>query len=263
MTVPNQIEIKYAYNNDELLSGITQGTATSVALNYDADLRPSTTTLPDGVAKSATYDAASELTGLSYADGPTNLGSLKYAYDANSNVTGISGTLARTNLPPAVTNTYNADNELATSGTATLTYDHAGNLTNDGTNTYTSNDRGQVTAIAGPTTNATFAYDPFGRRASDTVNGTSSNFVYDGANMVQQLAGTTPTANYLTGGLDETFQVSNLTGTSSLLTDQLGSTIALANGTGQITTSYTYDPYGAVDDLRGGQSQPHPVRGDP
>ena len=134
MTVPNQTEIKYAYDADELLSGITQGSATSVALNYDADLRPTTTTLPDGVVESATYNAGSELTGLGYADGATNLGNLKYAYDADSDVTGVSGSLARTNLPSAVTNSYNADNELATRDTTTLSYDNDGNLTNDGTN---------------------------------------------------------------------------------------------------------------------------------
>ena len=85
-----------------------------------------------------------------------------------------------------------------------------------------------------------------GTHTSDNVNGTSSSFLYDGTNLVQQLSGTTPTANYLTGGLDQTFQVSNSAGTSSLLTDNLGSTIALVNGAVQITTSYTYDPFGTV-----------------
>ena len=74
--------------------------------------------------------------------------------------------------------------------------------------------------------------------------------------MVQQLTGSTPTANYLTGGLDQTFQVSNSAGTSSLLTDQLGSTIALANGAGKITTSYTYDPFGAVTTTGAANSNP-------
>jgi RHS repeat-associated protein len=257
MTVPNQAQTNYTYEDDEVLTGITQGTS-SVAFKYDADLRPTKTTLPDGVVESSKYNSGSQLTKLNYADGSTSLGKLTYSYDADSDITGISGSLARTNLPAAVTNKYNADNELYTSGSATLHYDNDGNLTNDGTNTYTWNDRGELSGISGPTTNASYTYDPFDRQASDTINGTTTSSLYDGANLVQQLSGSTPTANYLTGGLDQTFQVSNSAGTFSLLTDQLGSTIGLANSSGQITTSYTYDPYGAV--TTSGAANPNPIQ---
>ena len=259
MTVPNQAQTNYTYNDDELLTGIVQGTS-SVAFDYDADQRPTSSTLPDGVVRSATYNAGSQLTGLSFADGSDSLGTLTYAYDADSDITGITGSLSASNLPAPATNTFNADNELIKSGSSTLTYDDNGNLTSNGPDAYTWNDRDQLTAISGPSTSASFIYDPFNRQASDTVDGTATSFLYDGENVVQQLSGDTATAKYLTGGLDQTFQVQNSAGTSSLLTNQLGSTIALANSSARptTTTAYTYGPNGAV--TTSGAANPSPIQ---
>jgi len=54
-------------------------------------------------------------------------------------------------------------------------------------------------SLSGPGVTASFHYDAVGRRRSKTVNGTTTNFLYDGLNVVQELNGTTPTANLLTG----------------------------------------------------------------
>ncbi len=70
-------------------------------------------------------------------------------------------------------------------------------------------------------------------------------YLYDGATLVQELSGGTPSANLLTGlGLDQTFSRTDGSGTSSFLTDALGSTVALADSSGTVQTSYTYDPFG-------------------
>src|SRR2546428_10924601 len=52
---------------------------------------------------------------------------------------------------------------------------------------------------------ASFSYDPFGRRTQKTVPGTSTTFLYDGANVAQEVIGGTNTANLLSGGVDEGF----------------------------------------------------------
>ncbi len=53
---------------------------------------------------------------------------------------------------------------------------------------------------------ASFQYDPLGRRTSKTIGGVTTQFLYDDANVVQELMGGTPTANLLTGlGVDEVF----------------------------------------------------------
>ncbi|MCS6304871.1 MAG: RHS repeat-associated core domain-containing protein [Nitrospira sp.] len=114
-----------------------------------------------------------------------------------------------------------------------------------GTTTYTWNVRNQLTSISGPSLSASFTYDSFGRRTGKTINGTTTNFVYDGLNPVQEMNGATVTVNLLTGlGLDEFFTRTDSVGVRSLLPDALGSTVALGDGTGTLQTQYSYEPFG-------------------
>jgi RHS repeat-associated protein len=194
------------------------------------------------------YDAASQLTGMNYELAGITLGNLAYTYDQDGRRNQMSGSWARTGLSnPTVSDAvYNAANELTNWNGATLTYDGNGNMTSDGTNTYTWDARNHLASIAGNYT-ASFEYDPFGRRLGKTVNGTTTDFLYDGANPIQELSGATVTANLLTGlGVDEYLTRTDATGTSDFLTDALGSTIGLADPTGTLQTEYTYDPFGGT-----------------
>ena len=189
------------------------------------------------------YDAASQLTGISYTQGGTTLGDLTYAYDAAGRRTVVGGSFARTGVPQAAAGaSYNANNQLTSWKGAALTYDLNGNLTSDGSNTYTWNARNQLVAISG-TVSASFQYDAFGRRVSKTIGGTTQ-YLYDGANPVQEMAGTSVSANLLAAGIDEYFQRTDSAGSRSFLTDALGSTLALADSSGTLQTSYTYEPFG-------------------
>ena len=154
-------------------------------------------------------------------------------------------------------NVHNANNRLTQLGATPLSYDDNGNLLSDGTNTYTWNSRDQLASIAGPVA-ASFQYDASGRRKLKTVAGTTSKYLYDGANAVQELNGTSAiVANHLTGlGVDEIFTRSEGATTKTLLADALGSTIAMADSTG-IVTSWTYDAYGKATYTELAQSNPY------
>lgn len=97
-------------------------------------------------------------------------------------------------------------------------------------------------------TTATFAYDATGRRVSKTINGVTSNYIYDGGNIVSEtVTGTT----YLTGlGVDEVLAMQTGSGTGaqtdSYLTDALGSTIRLTDMNGNDLVDYTHSMYGAT-----------------
>ena len=227
-TVAGQTGVSYSYDNANRLTQIAQASST-VSFSYDNANRRTSLTLPNGVSMSYSYDNASELTGISYALGQNSLGNLSYSYDLAGRRTSVGGSLAAVNLPNAISTTaYDAANELTQWGTATPTYDANGNTLSDGTNTYVWNARNQLASMN--LTGETFQYDPFGRRTSKTILGTTTNYVYDGANPVQELSGTTPTANMLTGiGVDEYFTRTDSTGTAHFLTDALGSTISLTN----------------------------------
>jgi hypothetical protein len=154
---------------------------------------------------------------------PNVVGDLEYQYDADSRVTQKTGSFAQTKLPTAVSNnTFNAANEMTAFNGIPQTSDANGNLTNDGTNTYSWDARNHLTAIAGPSS-ATFAYDPLGRRDLKTINGVSTQFLYDGLNPVQEIQNGAPSANLLTGlGVDEYFQRTDSAGGHDYLSDILG-----------------------------------------
>jgi len=248
MTVGSLAPVAYAYNKADQLTGITQGTS-SVGFTYDGVGRPKTFTLPDSIVQTYGYDEANEVTSIAYTKGATTLGDLAYGYDAVGRRTALWGSYARTGLPAATTATasYNANNQLTSWNGTSLSYDLNGNLTAFGSQMNSWNDRNQLQATSASA--ASFAYDGMGRRLSKTVGGTTTKFLYDGANLVQeQDASNTATANLLTGlGVDQTFSRQVVGGTtSSLLTDVLGSTIALGDANGAVQTSYTYEPFGGV-----------------
>src|SRR6266481_1964138 len=92
-------------------------------------------TLPNGVILNYAYDAASQLTGITYTLGSNTLGNLTYAYDWAGRRTGVGGSYARTGTPLAASSaTYNVNNQLTNWKGAGLTYDANGNMTSDGTN---------------------------------------------------------------------------------------------------------------------------------
>ncbi len=166
---------------------------------YDADSRPTSVTLPDGITRTSTYDAASDITALTFTHASTQVGAEDFGYTTDGQVSSESGSLASASLPAAVTaNTYNADNELAKSGATGYTYDKNGNLTSNGTNSLAWNAQNQLTAIGGGTT-AAFTYNPFGQQATAKVGTATTSYLYDGtawdSNVVQEQSGSTPTAN--------------------------------------------------------------------
>jgi RHS repeat-associated protein len=124
--------------------------------------------------------------------------------------------------------------------------------------TYVWNARDQLAQIknAHDVVIASFTYDALGRRQTKTVGGIASGYVYDGANIVQELAGGASNngnpanvkASYVSGGIDEVFaqQGNSAAGATTLtyLTDALGSTVRLIDAAGAKVVDYTYDPYG-------------------
>jgi RHS repeat-associated protein len=243
-TVSGQTQIAYGYDVANQLTSITQG-ASVVSFAYDAANRRTSVTLPNGMVTEYGYNSISQITSLTYKLAGVTIGDLTYSYGAAGEQTTLGGSWARTNLPAALTSaTYDAANEIARWGGVSFTYDANGSLTNDGTNTYTWNARNQLGAISGGTS-ASFGYDAVARRRSKTGASTTT-FLYDGVNAVQELAGGTPTANLLTGpGIDEYFKRTD-TQATHLATDVLGSTVALSDGSGVVQTSYSYDPFGTT-----------------
>lgn len=244
MTAPGQTSVVYTYDNANRLITITQGSL-AVGLSYDDAGRRTSMSLPNSIVATYQYDVASQLTAITYKAGASVLGTLTYGYDAVGNRVNIGGTLARMDLPqPLSTAMYDAANQLTAWGTARPSYDANGNETSDGTRTYQWNARDQLVAIGGSIP-AVFQYDALGRRINKTVAGVRTDFIYSGAEAVQERSGTAAPTNLLLGTwADELLARSQGTDTKVLLTDALGSTAALAGAGGTIQTQYSYEPFG-------------------
>jgi RHS repeat-associated protein len=239
-SLTGQPDVTYTWDNGGRLTQIAQG-GSSVGITYDNADRRSVLTLPNGVTATYTYDAGSRLTGLSYQLGATAIGDLTYSYDALGRVTQMGGSLARAQWPSAVSSvTYDAANELTSWNGMALTYDANGNMTSDGNRTFTWNARDQLVSMSG----AAFQYDAFGRRIGKTVGSASTNFLYDGANIIQENSGA---ANILTGGTDEFFLRTDSGGSVVPITDALGSVLALVDSSGAVQTQYSYDAFGQTN----------------
>jgi RHS repeat-associated protein len=244
MTVAGQNAVSYTWDNANRLSNIAQGSS-SIAFNFDNANRRTQLTLPNGVTVAYGYDSNSRVTAMTWTLAGNPVGDLEYSYDADGHVIEKSGSLNQTSAPQPLTgNTFNADNEMAAFNGTALTYDTNGNLANDGTNTYTWDARNHLSAISGVNT-AAFVYDPFERRASKTINGNATQFLYDGLNPVQELQNGSPSANLLTGlGIDQYLERTDSAGARDFITDILGNTLALSDASGTLQTTYTYDPFG-------------------
>jgi RHS repeat-associated protein len=251
MTVAGQPTTNYAYDDMNRLTQIIQGSSV-VNFGYDTASRRTSLTLPNGILVQYGYDTASRVTSITYKHGTTVLGDLIYGYDSAGNRANIGGSWARTGIPEAVSSTnYNAANHQLTFEDKTLTYDNNGNLASitdaSGTTLYTWNTRNQLAAISGPGVNATFVYDGLGRREKKTINGTLTEFLFDGLNPIQETSGAAVVANILTGlGIDEFLTRTDSSGTQHLLPGTVESIIALADAAGTIQIEYTYEPFGST-----------------
>jgi RHS repeat-associated protein len=254
MTVAGQNPVAYLYDTVNRLTNAMQGSFTT-SLTYNDDGLRTELVLPNGMNVLYAYDADTRVTNITYQGAVTN--QIAYAYDQTGKRTARGSALASYNLPSAISaSTHDGANRQLSFGAHTMLYDANGNVTNivnsaDGsTRSLVWNARNQLTAMSDAVT-ASFAYDGLGRRISRTVNGTTENYLYDGADIIQQLDGSgTVGANYFRGlTIDEPWMRSDVGAVTTnrvYLADALGSIIALADNSQYIRTAYTYDPFGVT-----------------
>lgn len=263
MTAVGQPPTIYTYDASSMLRTITQVPLNPVTIDYDTLGRRTLLMLPNGVSTEYQYDTASRLTAQIYRNALGLLGNLTYEYDPAGNRIAVGGSFARTLLPdPIATATYDSANQQFAFGDKTMTYDANGSLETitdpGGTTTFTWDAQNQLTALSGPATTASFRYDALGRRIEKVINGKTSQFTYDGFNIVREIVNGAE-ANYLQSlNVDEALIRTDGPTVLTYLADALRSTVALADQTGALVTTYTYGPFGRT--LASGDSSPNPFQ---
>lgn len=248
-----------------------------IAYAYDATGRLTSAGAGGAVAAFA-YDGLGRLTSIKrHGEASPSSG---FGYDAVGRLTSLTLDLSDTYGDQAETLAYNPAGQmfkdtlsnaayrwagLNTSLTATADglnrdsviaalngYDGNQNLTKDGDRVFTYDAENRLKTVSGPAT-ATLDYDPLGRLRQTTINGTTTQYLYDGDQLIAEYDGSgTALRRYLHGiGTDDPlvwFEGAGLGDARYLHADRQGSIIGWSNASGVSQAIYSYGPYGEPGD---------------
>ena len=238
-------EDKYTFNDADQMTEakMLKGTETLASLVYtrenDNQVKKTTAKgLPGVEVTEATYDEDNRL---------TKYGSAEYKYDAANNPT----------KEVSSENTYNEDDELEKGTGVTYSYDELGERTKTKPSTgpattYGYNQAGELASVERPKEGATaeikdgYEYNGEGLRTSQTINGTTSYFVWGEIAEELPLIFSDGTNSYIYGpGGYPIEQINGKNESLYLHHDQQGSTRLITGSTGAVEDKCTYSAYGA------------------
>jgi RHS repeat-associated protein len=240
-TLPNGVTASYLYDGLDRLTRLTD--ATSAATITDAQYQRNTASQITQIAEPAqirnfTYDSADRLTSVT---NPTQTLE-SYSYDSVGN---------RTASHVSSSYSYQPFNRVTSIGSNSYSYDNNGNLISktdsSGTWAYTWDYENRLKQVTRPdSTTINYKYDALGRRIQRSKStGGSTNFVYDGEDVLKDINSDGSTVNYLNGlGVDEKLRQTGSSGTLYFSHDYLGSTRALTDTSGNVVESISYDSFG-------------------
>lgn len=203
--------------------------------NYDHVGNRLSFKIDDADAHTYTYDMLYQLTFVDYNDGNDTT----YGYDALGNRTSVDGTAYL----------RNSLNQYTSVGGVSYGYDNNGNLTSingdDYEYVYDCENR-LIEAKENNSTVATYKYDYRGRRIIKTAGGMTTEYVYDGDQIIAEYEDSTLVHKFVYGpGIDEPVCMITAGGTRYYYHfDGLGSVAALSDSDGDIVERYSYDVFG-------------------
>lgn len=160
---------------------------------------------------------------------------------------------------------YNPSNELTSNSSGSYTYDNNGNtLTDASGKSYTWDFENRlIQAIVPGTGTVTFKYDPFGRRIEKSGPLGITNYLYDGANLLEEVDSSGNVIAHYTQspGIDEPLAELRSGTASYYQQDGLGSVTSLSSGASALAKTYTYDSYGQLTASTGTLANPFEYAG--
>jgi len=144
---------------------------------------------------------------------------------------------------------HNKLHQIVKVGATDCDYDTSGNMIDDGSRLLAYDAMNRVKTITRKSDSAvlgTYTYDAFGRRIQKVANSTTTDYLYDGMQCIEERVSDSMTKQYVWAlYIDELLQI-NLADSSKYypLQDLLYRTNALTDGNGSITEKYDTDAYG-------------------
>ena len=151
--------------------------------------------------------------------------------------------------------------EVLGSDSSDYTYDANGNMTNLGDMYFTWDQKNRLVRVTGtPEGTVDYTYDALGRRVSkEVVNGVTTQYLYDGLNLIAELDGNGDALAWYvyTLNVDEPLaRVASNGDVHYYHADILGSIVALTDEDGAVVTQYNYSPFGVTEAISEGVVQP-------
>lgn len=250
MSAADRQPVNYGYDLAGRLQTIQQG-AEVFSYGYDALSRRISLQRPNGVNTTYAYDEVNRLIRLSHGQNQS-VEDLRYTFNVDDEIaTIISNSSSQPASAERIVTPADAMNRISQSGSATFTFNAEGETTSkidsQGTTNYNWDSRGRLTGVTMPNgETVNYAYDAMGRRSGRTVGGVTTNFLYDGSDVVLDRASNGNTTDYLNGlDTDEKLRQTNAAnGALYFIQDHLDSTIALTDSSGNVAERMHYDAFG-------------------
>lgn len=255
LTYPDGYFVTYTYDElNRLTKVLEEGTGILAQYTYDSLSRRITLNYGNNTSSRYTYEMDNDLTSLQHQFSGSTI-TFGYNYDALGNRRDFTSSDDRFIFSPPVnihvnyvSNNLNQYNSV---GGISFTYDGNGNLTSDGINSYTYDAENRLTGAITPSHTATYTYDPFGKRKRKTVdNGLLTiDYFHDGDQVIVEYSGSGQMLRrYVYGqGIDEPISMATTSARYYYHFDGLGSVIVLSDNAGNIVETYSYSPYGEVN----------------
>lgn len=255
VTFPDSNYFDYDYDGLDRLSDVRENGSTTVVSESYSPYGPPSSEIRDGVTSSYDYEPAERpQTWTDNFPAPAANVTTTLGYNPASEIitkTGSNDSYVYTSYAPGTTN-YSANglNQYTSVAGASFTYDANGNLTSDGATGYTYDVENRVVSASGAHI-ATLTYDPLGRLFQVATSSATTQFLYDGDQMVAEYNGSgTLLRRYVHGpGSDEPLlwyeggAVSSAT-RRSLQVNYEGSIDSIADSSGSLIGINSYDEYG-------------------
>ncbi|MFH1154391.1 MAG: RHS repeat-associated core domain-containing protein [Pseudomonadota bacterium] len=249
--------VSYTYNEDDLLSGVSDSFGNQINFIYDGDGRLTSLNRSNGINAAMLWNVDGRMSNLQ--DG--GLISLQYTYDALGRMLAADGT-----WPLEITPHMKGLSPL------NFSVDAASQITSSG---YAYDNRGRTVSLPGHSLTWDAAerligidsiglgYNGLGEIISRTENGTSTFFFHNHGLSLNPLVAEQQNGQFTRfyvytpcGRLLYSISPQDGNAVHFYHYDHMGSTLALSNGSGSFTDRYVYSPYGELLSHTGGSDQP-------
>jgi RHS repeat-associated protein len=261
LSYPGSFAATYDYDSAGRLVDIKQIGTAVVTFGLDDLGRRTSLTRANGVTTTYAFAGPHQLTGLVHDfPGTTYDETVTLAYNAASQISSRSGVNAAFQWTPSgTTTTYakNGLNQMTSAGGASQTYYAAtspatavpavGAQLTSGANTYTYDNVNRLSGMSG----VTMTYDPDSRLSKTTASSATTQFLYDGNDIIAEYDGAGPPSllrRYVHGPATDEPLVWYEGATTAyprwFSADERGSVIMVTDITGGASTSNAYDAFG-------------------